>query len=361
MKKIAVFILCAFFLSLFNPLAVSAEGKSPANNLTIQEAVELALKNSRTLQSAEYDIERAEELRKSASDNVKFTPTGPTTTAASMAFTGLVAADIGWNMKKRSMTIEEDKIVLNVINTYLDVIIADQNLIHAQKTADKAQHDYWIATLFKGVGTISDSDIIMAQKSCDITKKAVDNAKIDLQRATYNLNNALGVNSESVWILTEEPEYSTFELIDLDAEINKVIKQSPAIWLAEQNINMANLQLDLHSWNDPMSEPYRAKQIDIVKAELSAAENKEQMRSAVRKIYTAIKQTEEAIELRKNERVIAEEKLRVEQIRYDAGMSTLTNVKEAELNLQTTEKTIKHLEYEHTKLKLTFEKPWASM
>lgn len=361
MKKLSTLILYVFLIVLFNPLVVSANTIETAQNLSIEEAVELALKNSRTLQSAEYDIERAEELRKSAADNVKFTPIGPTTTAASMAFTGLVAADISWNMTKRSMSVAEDKIMLDVINKYIDVLKADQNLTHAKRAADKAQHDYWIATLHKGVGYVSDSDIKMAQKSCEITKKAVDNAKIELQVATYNLNNALGVNPESVWVLTEEPEYSTFEIISLDAEINKIIKQSPAIWQAEQYVNLANLQLDLHSWNDPMSEPYRAKQIDVIKAELSAAEAKDQMRSGLRNIYSAIKKIEESIDLYQNQLAIAEEALRLAKIRYEIGLSTLTDIKDAELNLQELGKAIKHLEYEHAKLKLTFEKPWASM
>ncbi|MGB9905653.1 MAG: TolC family protein, partial [Desulfotomaculales bacterium] len=108
-----------------------AWAKEPATpELTLQQAVEKALAASKSLKNAEYEVERTEEVRNSAADKVKYIPapqSNPDPVAAA-SFTGLVSADLQWQMAKKSYDLTVDTITAAVTSAYYAVLQAQENV-----------------------------------------------------------------------------------------------------------------------------------------------------------------------------------------------------------------------------------------
>ena len=184
-------------------------------------------------------------------------------------------------------------------------------------------------------------------------------ARQGLSDKYQSLNNLVGYKPEERPLLIDRPEFTPININNLEAEIQRRIELSPSIWLAERQIELAKLDLDLYDWANPMREPYDAKKIDVNTAELQSADGKEQMRQGMRTIYNNIMQLEENYSLLQQNLKIAEENLRIAQLQYEVGTATKSQVLEAELKVAQAKKDIATVVYTHEVLKLRFDKPWA--
>ena len=139
-KRVIVLMLAAFLIcsGIAPALAASGDEAAQPQGLTIEQAIEKALLHSRSIRQAAYDVDRAEELRDNLSRQLDYVPRGPTDYVIGQLYTGLVTADMSYRMAKKSLTMEEDKVVLSAYNAYTDVIKAGQELEYAQKSFNQA-------------------------------------------------------------------------------------------------------------------------------------------------------------------------------------------------------------------------------
>jgi outer membrane protein len=360
MLKRCTTILLVLILLIAFPAAGIADSVTAQKQLTIEEATELAIKNSRTLQKAELEIERTKEVRDAAADNVKFTPLGPTTKPAEMAFTGLLAADLGWRMASKAKTVEEDKIIASVLTEYNSVLEALADKEQAEKTYKYAQLQWTIGSLSNEIGMSSLSQRRIAEAGHKASKAGLEVANTKVEKAYQSFNQLIGLNSDEKPILISQPEYSSLEIDSLEREIYKATDHNPAIWLAEQKVSLANINLDLYNWSDPTREPYRAKEIDIQKAELDVSVGKQQTRDLMYRLYSSIRQLEEVYDLQEQQLLITEEKYNTQKLMYDVGMISKMDLLSAELDYDKAKNTFNKTVYQHELLKMAFNKPWTA-
>lgn len=328
--------------------------------LSIEDAYELALKNSKILKKRELEIDRSKEVRDMSADNVRFTTsTGSTISAASRAFTGLMMADISWSMAKKTVSLEEDKIFLSLIGEYINVLDALEKLYYNEKAIEQAKFQWRIESLKHELGQSSRYQKSFSESSLKIEEQAIELAELDLDQAYRSFNSLLGLRPEIRPILSDIPAYSPLEIIDLEREVYKAVENNPNVWQAEQLETLAKVELGIYDWSNPMREPYKAKEMDIYKAELTTSEIKEQMRNVVRNIYNGIRQLEESYNLQREALEIAKKNMDLNKILNEQGMGTLVDVKKAELEVEKAEKELNSIIYRHAKMKLIFEKPWA--
>lgn len=209
------------------------------------------------------------------------------------------------------------------------------------------------------VGMSSVAAKVQAEAGYELRKAALEAARQGLVDKYQALNNLVGLKPEDKPVLLDIPEFTPFEVNHLESEIQRRLEVSPSIWLADRNIDVAKLELDLYNWNTAQ-EPYSAKKIDVSTAELKAANSKEQMRQGLRAIYNKILQLEENYALQQQNLKIAEENLRVVQVQFDVGMATKAQLLEAESQVAEAKKNLASTIYTHEVLKLQFDKPWAA-
>jgi outer membrane protein len=358
-KKISCLILTFFLLLVLTPITY-ADDNSADMILTLDKAVEMALKKSHKLKEIDYDIERAEEVRKSAANKVNFTPVGPDPDpTAATAFTALVASDMGLLMAKKSKDLEIDKITLNVFKKYTGAITANLDFELAKMQQNEAKRDWQVALLSYDTGLISWSQLKLAEAGNKTADTSYELAQKQVDEAYQELNNLIGLKPGDRPILTENIEYMPLEVDSLDSTITRIMDGNPAIWLAEQQASLERLKLDLYSWADPYREPYSAKKIDVDKAELSAVDAKRQMRDSLNTLYLQIMQLEDNYKMAEQMLRIAETDFQVKKLQYEVGMLSKQDYLAAEVELAKAQNDFNKIVYQHELLKQTFYKPWA--
>lgn len=363
-RGIAIIVsLCFIFTGVMSLPVYAGEAAADlqeAQGLTIEQAVDLALQHSRSLDQIDLDIERSKEVRDQARDNIKFIPTGPgADIIASQAFTGLVAADISWQMAKKSRSVEEDTIVLSTIKAYMDILQAVQNLDYAKKAERNSYQKWLLAIASYEAGMISDSQHKLAGTQHKLAVQAVKAAELELANAYQSLNKLIGLDPSDRPVLQDRPQFNPADLDEPELMAHRALSGNPAIWQAEQLIALKELELELYDWTNPMREPYQAKKIDVQKAEINAAELKSQMKQLVIGMHNSILQLEVAYETQEQAIKIQEEQLRVLKVKHKTGLIPAIQVENAELELAKAKKSLEQIAYQHEILKMAIEKPWA--
>lgn len=368
MKRFVAITLIASFLLLSTvPAAGYAADKNmeqqvlkqSANGLTMEKVVDMAISHSRSLKKAELDIDRSEKLRESATEGVESIPVGSVLTPIDTAFTGLFAADLSWQMNKKTKSMQEDQITLSVINEYINVLKAQKNLEVAKASEREAFRKWNIAMLSYQEGLISDTMQQAAKTQHDLALKGITSAQLDLGSAYQNLNKLIGLSISERPVLTEKPTFKLAELDSAELMAQRALDSNPNVWLAEQNITLAKMQLDIYDWTNPMREPYEAKKIDVEKAEITATDTREQMRQLVINLHNSILKLETAYATQEQVIKLQEDSLKVLKTKYELGMTNKMEVDSAELELLKAKKSLDETAYQHEILKMAIEKPWA--
>ncbi|PKM77564.1 MAG: hypothetical protein CVU90_06865 [Firmicutes bacterium HGW-Firmicutes-15] len=342
-------------------MASESQGdQTVGKTLTFEQAADLALKNSTTIKSADYNIESGELVRNASADNAKCIPSDGTNSTASRAYTSLVSADISWNMSKKTRTLEGDKLELSVYKEYINMIKAIENLNYAQVTLKNTQWQWNVAQINYQVGITSQTQ----KNASDTELKAAQNslrlAEIALDTEYQTFNKLVGLNPTERPVLAEKPNYSLLKIDDLQSSVTRTLEQSPSVWKVDQSVIQAQLAIELYDWSSSSTSPYKTKQIALTQAELSASETKEQVAQAVRDLYNSICNQEETYNTQQEAIKLAEDTLRVKRVMFEIGMATKTDVQTAELALEKAKKDLNATIYQHEYLKLTFAKPWAA-
>lgn len=141
-KRVAIVTAAMFLVTLLGGFAYAGETNDNDPNviqLTLDEAVDRALANSKDLKQADYDIDRGEKVREKVAEHVKYIPAGPSPEAASAAFTALVQTDLAWQMSKKTKDIKADAVVLSVFQAYTNVLTAQEEVAAAEVALQNAE------------------------------------------------------------------------------------------------------------------------------------------------------------------------------------------------------------------------------
>lgn len=359
-KWIAAFTL-VFLLVFMIPVAIAEDSVplSGEKHLTLQQAYELAAKNSRSLRQAGLAVDRAQEVKTFRMESVNYIPSGPSPTVAASTWTAAVAADIGWQMAVKSKSVEEDKLYLSVVEKYNNLLAAQENMAYSQKSFSQAQAQNRVNELSVALGLTSNMQYSIGYYSFNTSKADLENTQIALNKAYTEFNNLLGLSLSEHPVLLEQPSFEPAEVDNLESSIHRTLDADPTVWMKEQNTNLEKLQLDLYSYDNPARDPYKAEQIDVDKAELSAQDTRSQMKQMMRTLYNSMQQLEEAYKIKQQLANIADQNLKLKKAMFEVGMASQIDLNQSELDAAKAQLDLHQITYQYQSLKLSFEKPWA--
>ena len=358
MKKLKILLLTLVFTVSFS-LAASASASGP-DQITYQQAVDMALKNSYALRNAVADIERTDEVRDKANDNIDYIPDDGDSAEASKAYTRLVQADISWLMSKKALEIGQDTIAYAVKQYYNAVLQAQEKKNLADLTLE---NEYWQNRIneFKyQVGMLSGIERINSNSSYSAAKDSQKAAEKALDDAYHKFNQIVGMPVDSRTRLSDQPEMKVLENINLETEVNQVVSESYSVWQANQEITLAKLNLELYTFNDSSNpDTYKAKEIDVEKKENSAEDTKKNLAQSVRTLYYNIKQMEDQYSGLQAKLNAAEQSSKIMQVKFDIGMATKADLISAQLAVEQLQQQKLDTCAQHDNLLMAFEKPWV--
>lgn len=342
-------------------LAMPVYAKEPATpEITMNQAIQMALDHSADLKNAQTELDRSYEVRQFSSENLKFVPVGPATTDVTRAFYGLQQADLSWQMAKKSLQVKKDNVEMAVHQAYNTILQAQEKLKFSQLNVKNAEIKRNIAAASLRVGTIDKYTLVQAEASLSSAKSSLEADTKALDDAYQKFNQLVGLWPEDRPHLAETPMLKKLQVDILDAHVARILEESPSLWLAKEKVNLAKITLDTYNFSDPTRlEPYKAKEYDVDKAIISASDAQEQTKKLIRTLYYSVRQLEDKY-VAVNEQVkVAEENLRVTKIKSANGMTTSSDVVEAETAVVKAHLQVLDIACQHDILVLAFLKPWA--
>lgn len=355
MKKILIFMITIVMTITLSGAALAADQET----LTYRKAVDMALANSKTYKNAEADTKRAYEIRQDTSDDVKITPLEPGDTGVVSTFLGSVKADLSWRTSVKTYEITRDSIEYQVKQAYNSVLLAEKK----KKVADlTAENSYWqnrLAELKYQNGMASLMERMQANSGYSGAKESQEAAAKALSDAYQKFNALVGLSSGARPKLTDEPKFEQMGKVDLEQRVSQVTSDSYSVWLADQKVEMAKLDLDMYM-SRTASEPYAAKKIDLNKAENSAVDARTNLAKQIRTLYYSIRQLEDTYTSLLASLNTAEQGYKITQVKYDIGMATKAEVVTSQLELEKLRQQMLETAIQHDNNKMLFEKPWVS-
>jgi len=360
-KLTAVLLVVVFsILSLTIPAGASesAEPAEPEITLTLNQAIALAIKNSKAIQKAGKEINRTEELREYALDQLDYLPKNPTEQMIQIPYANMLSADLTWQMSKKTYNEQEDTVALDTCKKYWELLQAQEKLQNEELALNKAQQQLANAQVSHRVGVIADPELVAAEVQFNGAKANVEIARNDLKKAYISFNQKVGLNPEDKPVLSEPAVFEPLVIQNLEHEVSRVLETSPKVWLAKEMVRMQEILADMTMYTGAYT-PYKARKISVEQAELDYTNAKDLFKEITRSLYYTVIDLEEGYKAAQEGLRLAEENLRVKKLRFEVGMTTKSEVTAAELDVATAQKNLNDLAYQHAYLKLAFEKPWA--
>ncbi|MBC7326339.1 MAG: TolC family protein, partial [Moorella sp. (in: Bacteria)] len=164
---------------------------------------------------------------------------------AAAAFTGLVMADINWQMAKKSYNAEKDAVAMSVIKAYYEVLKALEGVQAAELSYKSAEISRQVALASYRAGVFAKSGLIQAESGLAQANSALEAAKKALDDAYQQFNVLVGLWPEDRPVLVDRPSFTPLQADNLEAEVERAAEESPSLWMAKKNIDLARLNLDL--------------------------------------------------------------------------------------------------------------------
>lgn len=341
-----------------------AEETEPSG-LSLDEAIERALRHSVMVKQAELDVDRAKEVAKAAwewhgyaLENVPHDAEGR---YVSMVGTDentwfrAMGADSQYRMQKASLGMTIDGVMLQTKQLYYNVIKRETALTRAEASMEKAERDLRTAQVMANIGMTTGVAVDGAKAALEGARSELETARGDYEGAYRELNKLIGLRPEERPVLSTPIEFEVLEVPSIDAAVTRALSvdQNPALWCAKEGHDVSR-----YVWT--FSEVPEAGKIDIDKAKLSYEDARENTRNLVYTLYDRLKTLEAAHESATAGVAAAEEALRIAELKFKLGMVTRTDVLDAQVKLAQAQEGLYEIRILYALTKEQFLKPWLA-
>jgi outer membrane protein TolC len=332
-------------------VALAYEPHSP--ELTLDQAISRALRHSKSLEKSVLDVVYADEARDDVAAlwdpqwTVTYVP------GTEKIYAALLSADFGYDAATKQKELQEDIVVVETIKSYYDLLVAQRKVASAQAALEAQEVQFEKVKTYFEAGMIPRIAFDQALSELDQKRAELAIAENDLDNAYVTFNLLVGLRSEDRPVLVDEPQYRELEVSSLSSQISSIVNDNPAQWIADEG---AELQERLIGF----SEDTDLAEIKAEQAKLDADLLRDNTTKLLYQLYYKIKDLEKSIDTLAQSIELAENNLRVTQLKFEVGMATKADLASAENALQQARQKLFELICQHELLKEVFYKPWAA-
>ncbi len=362
MKRIVLMLTVAAFLLLFAAPAWAGEtaDQPAAPSLSLNDAVQRALTYSESVKKAAKQVDLSENQRDQVEETYDYIPTEKATdTVGEQAFASLISANLTWQISEKSLTAQQDSVTMDTCNAYWGIQLKAGDVEVARQSLKQAELDLNKARAYYQVGLLAKDSLLAAETKQVSAKYTLEKALNDLETAYESFNQLVGLSLQTRPVLTDEPVFALMEEKNLDYLVAKVLENSPTVWAAEQKVELQK-SLETMMFYTGEYTPYESRSIQVDQAKLDAASAKEATEILTRNLYYTVLSLEESYPAAEQALKLAEENLRVAQVKYDVGMLTKADVTALETALVQAKQNLLTLKKNHAYYRLVLDKPWAA-
>jgi len=318
--------------------AAEAEAAKPVQ-LSLEKAIEDALKNSSAIEIADLELEtKTVELSQAKRTESKYSDSDSST------YQYLSGTLEGFQLDKKvsstaaTYALEEEKIKreksiedikYNATRAYYGVMSAKGALDAATDNLDNTKRSLEIVNKKYELGVVSKSDLIIAQLSLDEAVSTMENAQNTYQNAVMGLNLVMNYPLQTELVLTSPYSMAKFAA-KVEEDIKAAFEKRLDVKSAQHGAQLAQLDIDATKIvYTPNTYVYRKKELVLKKAQKALESMKLSVEYGIRGKYNDISTNLRNIDLKKAKLEKAKEQLRLTELSYDAGYKTILDVRQA--------------------------------
>ncbi len=314
--SIALGVLTFFLISLLMPLPLNAEVRS----LSLEEAIELSLKNNPELTKGNLELEKAEIMRDEAAQGIHYTPVeGVFSPEYQALYSGYQQAQLTVRTKKRALQVEEDKIANEVISAYASAIRNYNVLQKANLQYNLVDKQNTIASLSRKIGIISDHSYEGSKLGKKQLQETVRLAESNYEGSIAELRRLLGQNPNWEVKLISRPIINNYPRHELSTEINRGTSESMLVWTKEFLVGLEEIK---QKWVMPYTDR-QIQDIDLSVAEIDYEDAKRTVRTTIEQLYYTIDTIEGQIQVAELNCEKTMRDLEIAELKYELGLITL--------------------------------------
>lgn len=349
-RKTAMMVLAIFMLTMVSFPAFASEPEQPAQQITLQQAIDMALDRSSLLKSKEYAKDQAWEIRSDAAENVHFMPSGPAGGFMESAFTGLMQSSLNYRMKGKELEQAQKQVKVNAYTKYINVLIAQEKVKYNETALEKDKLAERVVQAYGLVGMAATPELAGAKSRTGASKAALQAAKESLEKAYIELNSMIGLQTDEKPELVDALDFEEFSIPNIQTEISRALTNNETLWNLEQLVNLQRMDLKYFNYGPGSGQlqSYEIEKYDVNIAESNVVEFRKQVKEGVQALYKDIKALEEQYNMVYSSVSALKEQLRAVQARYDVGMATKLEITEAKTAMAEIEKNLAEMRYNHS-------------
>jgi len=348
-------------------LAVNENDENEYIALTLEESIERAIRNSFQIRRAVTGSERAYIVRERAREDWDdMDPIIPT--LEYLMSLNVIQKDLQWRMSQREIDLLKDRLGYDTTRLYLDISRETAAVEYARQELERAEKNADRASVLYRLGAASRLDYLRARSALESAAAELKSREQDLQGAYERLNRLIGLSMQERPVLVDAPEWEPLRDLGVNLYVARATENNIALWLAEQQIELARYDVRIHQQldlegedTDPLRgpEPLEAKEKSISMAEDDYRDNRRQLEQNVRDIYRSIRSMEQEKEKLMSRLEELERELQAQQARFAAGLVTAYDFFELEAAREQFTIQETNLLIEHELLKQVIQKPWV--
>lgn len=364
-KKVLAIMFSAFMvnMTLCPSLALAAQsGKAEevaeenVNDgiLTVEEATELAIKNSNSLKSMSENLSLAEDDAKDANHDLFYATEYTAVTSLAVQLKNLRNNISNY---KANSEIEKQKLQLSVTQMFTAIKEAESSLELCEEQIKLSEKDLNLAEVKLELGMITENDYTEQKNTLEKAKTQRDTLQVSLDDAYTSLNKLLGYDLNEKYEISLEVSYTPFEEdMPLETKILKAVSSCQSINEKKENVTVAKYELDVHS-DLYSSEKKESKQNQYNQAVRTLEDAKTDLRQSITSLYNSIQTTEKSYKDNLNELEQMKKTLEIKETELSLGKTTELEVEKYKYQIESLENTIQNQVYEHNIMLMKYDNP----
>ncbi len=338
-------LLFIFFIGLA-PVSANID---TAGELSIEEAVAMALETSKTLAKTALNLESVYEALQDAQDN--WNDAWTVYPDMEQYYVAFLNARYSYTSALTNELVQKESIALETRTKYYNVMQCIKIVEQKNKELELAQREHYIVKAKYQVGLADWSNLRQAAADlADVEASALD-AQNSLDSAYRVFNQLVGLDEGSTPILTEAPVFEALEVEDLEHAVTDIISRSPDIYLSGENIALIERVVKYTDSSDQ-------DELNLKLAEISRDITMTESMNALINMYNSIVSLEKSYSIEQDKLETAELELTYTKLKNSVGLVSNTEVLNAELALMKQQNNLFSILCQHQLLRIEFEKPW---
>lgn len=363
-----VLVTTALLLAVGINYAVGVDGPK-VQELNLQNAIDLAVKNNPDMQLAGLAVQKAEINYDSAVKTAKridpetfFSGSSTGNSPAAQYQWGLTiwvqpkATEVALLLAQKNKELQQDLLKLNVETTYYNVLKAQRNLAIKRANLKYFQDQLKIAQTAYKIGTRAKVDVTVAESAVAAYQALVVNEENKYRSSIIDLNRLMGLDLDAPLKLTTQLNLDKIAAkVDVAATVKDALDNNVGILGYKKNSEIAKVQAEVaQRFTGPGVPVYSTSEIDAKIADVNVTKQEGLLTAAIKKSYFSLLTLEQSIDWQTKEVEKAKENAKVYALKYNAGLATSLDAKKATIDLEQAEENLSESIYQYNTLKSSF-------